>query len=110
MVYLENAFRERFGLPLLEEEDESERQALAITHEGIYEAIKTGAMRRLRPILMTAFTSIIGLLPMLITSGIGSELQKPLAVVVVTGLITSVFLTLIVLPILFAYLRERSVT
>ncbi len=110
MVYLENAFRERFGLPLLEEEDESERQALAITHEGIYEAIKTGAMRRLRPILMTAFTSIIGLLPMLISAGIGSELQKPLAVVVVTGLITSVFLTLIVLPILFAYLRERRVT
>jgi cobalt-zinc-cadmium resistance protein CzcA len=58
---------------------------------------------------MTAFTSIIGLFPMLITTGIGSELQKPLAVVVVVGLFTSVFLTLIVLPVLFAYLRERQV-
>jgi cobalt-zinc-cadmium resistance protein CzcA len=58
---------------------------------------------------MTAFTSIIGLLPLLITTGIGSEIQKPLAVVVVTGLVTSVFLTLVVLPVLFAYLRERQV-
>lgn len=110
MVYLENAFRERFGLPLLEDnEDDVVREELTITREWIHDAIKTWAMRRLRPILMTAFTSIIGLLPLLITTGIGSEIQKPLAVVVVTGLVTSVFLTLVVLPVLFAYLRERQV-
>ena len=111
MVYLENAYREKFWLPLLEQDAEEEHsmEYRPVTKDGIYEAIVEWAMRRLRPILMTAFTSIIGLLPMLITTGIGSEIQKPLAVVVVGGLITSVFLTLVILPVLFAYLRERNV-
>lgn len=111
MVYLENAFREKFWLPALEKESQ-EWEIITeknITKEGIYEAIIQWAMRRLRPILMTAFTSIIWLLPMVITTWIGSEIQKPLAVVVVWWLVTSVFLTLVVLPVLFAYLRERKV-
>jgi Cu(I)/Ag(I) efflux system membrane protein CusA/SilA len=111
MVYLENAYREKFWFPLLEQDVEEvhSAQELPITKDGIYEAIVEWAMRRLRPILMTAFTSIIWLLPMLITTGIWSEIQKPLAVVVVGGLITSVFLTLVILPVLFAYLRERNI-
>ncbi len=48
-------------------------------------------MLRLRPILMTAFTSVIGLLPLLVTTGVGAEVQKPLALVVVSGLVTSIF-------------------
>jgi cobalt-zinc-cadmium resistance protein CzcA len=68
-----------------------------------------GAMIRLRPVLMTAFTSVIWLLPMIWSTGTGAELQKPLAIVVVWGLITSIALTLIILPILFSYLRERKI-
>ncbi len=69
-----------------------------------------GAMTRLRPVLMTAFTSILGLLPMIWSIGVGAELQKPLAIVVVGGLVTAILLTLFILPILFSYLRERKVS
>jgi cobalt-zinc-cadmium resistance protein CzcA len=79
-----------------------------ITREGIHAAVLEGALLRLRPILMTAFTSIIGLMPMLLTTGIGAEVTKPLALVVVTGLTTSIFLSLIVLPVLFSMLKERQ--
>jgi len=108
IVYLENAFRAQFGLPLMEEEGAYMRDpAQRITKEGIHAAVLEGATLRLRPILMTAFTSILGLLPMLITTGTGAEVQKPLALVVVAGLTTSIFLSLIVLPVLFAMLREK---
>lgn len=60
-----------------------------------------GSMRRLRPVLMTATTAIAGLIPMLFASGPGSEIQKPLAVVVIGGVVTSTILTLVVLPILY---------
>ncbi len=60
-----------------------------------------GAVSRLRPVLMTALTSALGLIPMLLSSGIGSEVQKPLATVVVGGLVSSTFLTLFVLPALY---------
>ncbi len=110
MVYLENAFRAQFGLPSIEEADIYEIDpAQSITREGIHAAVIEGASLRLRPILMTAFTSIFGLMPMLISTGTGAEVQKPLALVVVTGLTTSVFLSLIVLPVLFSMLRERHV-
>ena len=110
MVYLENAFRAKFGLPSMEEESSYMPDPdHPITKEGIREAVMEGALLRLRPILMTAFTSIIGLMPMLLTTGTGAEVQKPLALVVVTGLTTSVFLSLIVLPVMFAALRERLI-
>ena len=64
---------------------------------------------RLRSILTTAFTSIFGLLPMLITTEVCDEAQKPLALVVVAGLTKSVIMTLIVLPVMFASLRERRI-
>ena len=62
-----------------------------------------GAASRLRPVLMTAATSALGLLPMLITSGIGAEIQKPLASVIVGGLITSTLLTLVILPVFYPW-------
>jgi len=65
------------------------------------EAIVEGARRRLRPVLMTASIAAFGLLPMLFASGPGAEVQRPLAVVVVGGLLTSTALTLLLLPILF---------
>ena len=65
------------------------------------QVVREGAMRRLRPVLMTASIAAMGLVPMLTASGPGSEIQKPLAVVVIGGLVTSTLLTLIILPILY---------
>ncbi len=63
--------------------------------------VTEGAKRRLRPVLMTAATTALGLLPLLFASGPGSEIQKPLAIVVIGGLLSSTLLTLIMLPILY---------
>ena len=65
------------------------------------EAIFTGAFSRLRPVLMTASIAALGLIPMLLSSGVGSEVQRPLATVVVGGLFSSTLLTLFVLPVLY---------
>ena len=60
-----------------------------------------GAMRRLRPVLMTASITALGLIPLLFATGPGSEVQRPLAIVVIGGLLSSTLLTLILLPILY---------
>ncbi|MTJ80522.1 MAG: efflux RND transporter permease subunit [Telmatospirillum sp.] len=70
-------------------------------------AVTEGAMLRLRPVLMTATVASLGLIPLLLASGIGSEVQRPLATVVVGGLATSTLLTLLVLPVLYGWLAER---
>jgi cobalt-zinc-cadmium resistance protein CzcA len=64
-------------------------------------AILDGALSRLRPVLMTALTTLLGLAPLLFAGGIGSEVQRPLASVVVGGLVSSTVLTLLVLPALY---------
>ena len=64
-------------------------------------AVREGALRRLRPVLMTAAITAFGLVPMLFASGPGSEIQRPLAIVVIGGLATSTLLTLLLLPVLF---------
>jgi cobalt-zinc-cadmium resistance protein CzcA len=71
------------------------------------EAVRQGCERRLRPVLMTATVAILGLIPLLFATGPGSEVQRPLAVVVVSGLFTSTLLTLIVLPVLYGRFAER---
>ncbi|WP_444993878.1 efflux RND transporter permease subunit [Aliikangiella sp. IMCC44359] len=68
----------------------------------INDAVFDGAVSRLRPVLMTAITSALGLIPMLLSNGVGAEIQKPLASVIVGGLVTATFLTLYVLPVLFS--------
>jgi len=73
----------------------------------IEQVVVEGALRRLRPVLMTASIAALGLVPLLFASGPGSEVQKPLAIVVIGGLVTSTLLTLILLPILY---REFGVT
>jgi cobalt-zinc-cadmium resistance protein CzcA len=65
------------------------------------EVVYEGARRRLRPVLMTASIAALGLVPLLFATGPGSEIQKPLAIVVIGGLVTSTLLTLFMLPILF---------
>jgi cobalt-zinc-cadmium resistance protein CzcA len=65
------------------------------------EVVREGSLRRLRPVMMTASITAFGLLPLLTASGPGSEIQKPLAIVVMGGLFTSTVLTLLVLPVLY---------
>ncbi|MEJ2061503.1 MAG: efflux RND transporter permease subunit, partial [Gammaproteobacteria bacterium] len=67
-----------------------------------------GATRRLRPVLMTATIAAFGLVPLLFATGPGSEIQKPLAIVVIGGLVTSTLLTLILLPILYRRFGEAK--
>lgn len=75
--------------------------------KSVDEAVEMGAKRRLRPILMTAFIAAFGLVPMLLSSGVGSEVQKPLAIVVLGGLVTSSSLTLLLLPAMFRIIAKR---
>ena len=72
------------------------------------ETVRLGAERRLRPVLMTASITAFGLVPLLFATGPGSEIQRPLAIVVIGGLITSTLLTLILLPILFERFGESA--
>jgi cobalt-zinc-cadmium resistance protein CzcA len=65
------------------------------------EAILQGVVSRIRPVVMTALMAAIGLLPAAVSTGIGSESQKPLATVVIGGLVTSTILTLLILPIIY---------
>jgi cobalt-zinc-cadmium resistance protein CzcA len=73
---------------------------------GLREAVVEGVRIKLRPVLMTSFTTIFGVLPLLLAKGPGAEIQRPLATVVVGGLITSTLVTLIVLPLIFQTLKK----
>jgi cobalt-zinc-cadmium resistance protein CzcA len=75
--------------------------------ESVADTIKKGCDLRFRPLLMTALTAFIGQLPMLYATGSGADIQKPLAVVVMGGLVTSTLLTLIVLPTIYGLLHEK---
>lgn len=82
---------------------------LQLLKQGISleECVVLGAKRRLRPVLMTACIAGLGLVPMLLSHGVGSEVQKPLAIVVLGGLVTSSFLTLVILPPLFRFVARK---
>jgi heavy metal efflux system protein len=73
-----------------------------------YDAVMTGATVRLRTVLMTALLAMLGLLPMAMSHSIGSEVQKPLAVVVIGGLVSATLLTLLVLPTLYLWVERRA--
>jgi heavy metal efflux system protein len=75
---------------------------------SVREAVVQGTTLRLRPVLMTASVAVLGLVPMLISTGVGAETQRPLATVVVGGLITSTLLTLLLLPVLYEWLENRA--
>jgi len=72
------------------------------------DAIQTGALTRLRPVLMTALVASIGFLPMALATGIGAEVQRPLATVVIGGILSSTALTLLVLPVLYRLVHGRD--
>jgi cobalt-zinc-cadmium resistance protein CzcA len=77
--------------------------------KSLHDAVYEGTVLRLRPVLMTATVAILGLLPLLFSTGAGSEVQRPLATVVVGGLITSTALTLVLLPTLYGWFEGRRV-
>jgi cobalt-zinc-cadmium resistance protein CzcA len=72
------------------------------------EAVRIGAQKRLRPVLMTALVASLGFLPMALSAGSGAEVQRPLATVVIGGLISSTLLTLIVLPVIYIWMHKVS--
>jgi cobalt-zinc-cadmium resistance protein CzcA len=72
------------------------------------EAVETAAIERLRPVLMTALVASLGFVPMALNTGIGAEVQRPLATVVIGGLFSSTLLTLVVLPVLYTVFRRRT--
>lgn len=76
--------------------------------KDVYKRVIEGTKTRLRPVLMTATVASLGFLPMALSTGAGAEVQKPLATVVIGGLLTATFLTLFVLPMLYIIFSERS--
>jgi len=72
------------------------------------EAVRQGLKSRIKPVVMTALMAAIGLLPAAMSTGIGSETQKPLAIVVIGGLITATILTLLVFPITYTFFNRKK--
>jgi len=99
-----------FGIAVLNGVVMVESINLRITDNiDVAKAAFDGAVSRLRPVLMTALTSALGLIPMLMSNGVGAEIQKPLASVIVGGLVTATFLTLFVLPVLYPVFSKEKV-
>lgn len=85
----------------------------ALRKEGmtdLHETVIKGGLTRLRPVLMTAFVASLGFLPMAISNGAGAEVQRPLATVVIGGLLLATFLTLVVLPVLYILFSQKNET
>ena len=91
------------GIVLISFLNDQRRRGLSVR-----DAVREGAALRLRPVLMTASVAILGLLPMLLSSGVGAETQRPLATVVVGGLFTSTALTLLLLPLMYEWVERRK--
>ena len=93
------------GIVLIEHFKELKKQGM----KNIEELIKRGTKERLRPVLLTAAAAALGFLPMAISTNAGAEVQRPLATVVIGGLVSATILTLIVLPILYAWFEEKRI-
>ena len=77
--------------------------------KSVRDAVREGSLLRLRPILMTALVASFGFVPMALAHGAGAEVQRPLAIVVIGGLLSSTFLKLVLLPVLYEWMeRKRS--
>jgi cobalt-zinc-cadmium resistance protein CzcA len=74
----------------------------------LVDAVREGTMTRLRPVLVTALVASLGFLPMAIATGTGAEVQRPLATVVIGGILSSTLLTLLVLPMLYLLAHRRA--
>jgi cobalt-zinc-cadmium resistance protein CzcA len=87
---------------------ESINQRITDGH-AVNDAVFDGAWSRLRPVLMTAITSALGLIPMLFATGAGAEIQRPLASVIVGGLVSATLLTLVILPVLYPWFSKQKI-
>ena len=92
------------GLVLISSFNELKEDGVTNLHERII----IGTKRRIRPILLTALTDMLGFLPMALSTSSGAEVQRPLATVVIGGLLTSTLLTLFVIPILYQWIEQWS--
>ena len=81
-----------------------------MVHDKCTEAIEEGALTRLRPVLMTALVASFGFVPMALNVGAGAEVQRPLATVVIGGIVSSPILTLLILPALYSLTYRRRPT
>lgn len=90
------------GLVMVSYINELRRQGL-----GLEEAVRQGGVTRLRPVLMTALVAALGFVPMALSHGAGAEVQRPLATVVIGGLVTATLLTLLVLPLLYLMMERK---
>ena len=84
-------------------------RSLRLEGRSVDDAVVEGATLRFRPVMMTATVAMLGLIPFLFSSGPGSEVQRPLAIVVIGGLITSTLLTLVVLPTIYRWFDDKEV-
>ncbi len=76
--------------------------------KSLLSAVREGSLTRLRPVLMTAAVASLGFVPMAIATGAGAEVQRPLATVVIGGILSSTLLTLVLLPVLYAWAEEKK--
>lgn len=99
LVYLNEAINEAV----------EKKKSPALSQEDVQEAVFSGAVMRVRPKLMTVIADMIGLLPILLATGVGSDVMKPIAIPFVFGLITSTLFVLIVLPVEYQLVKEREI-
>jgi copper/silver efflux system protein len=101
LIYLNHALAE------ITEQREIEKRA--VTRSDLYDAIMEGAVERVRPKMMTVVAIMAGLLPIMWSSGTGSEIMQRIAVPMIGGMVSSTLLTLVVIPAIFGLVKERSV-
>jgi Cu(I)/Ag(I) efflux system membrane protein CusA/SilA len=101
LIYLDNAYR---GI-----HERREAEGAPVTAKDLYEAIMEGAVERVRPKMMTVCAIMAGLLPILFSTGTGSEVMRRIAVPMVGGMVSSTVLTLIVIPAIFALVKGRKI-
>ncbi len=99
LVYLNEAIRDKV----------EEKKSAALSHEDVEKAVFSGAVMRVRPKLMTVMADMIGLMPILLATGVGSDVMKPITIPFVFGLITSTLFVLIVLPVIYQIVKEREI-
>jgi cobalt-zinc-cadmium resistance protein CzcA len=78
--------------------------------KGVQASVLEGSLTRLRPVLMTALVASLGFVPMALAHGAGAEVQRPLATVVIGGILSSTFLTLVLLPTLYEWVENKRET
>jgi cobalt-zinc-cadmium resistance protein CzcA len=94
------------GIVLIAEFNRLQKEGIT----DIYERVKKGTSVRLRPVLMTAAVASLGFLPMALSNSSGAEVQRPLATVVIGGLLSATFLTLVALPVLYILFEKKTKT